>query len=228
MRSKEEANDYRYFPDPDLLPVAVDDALIARAAAELPELPDAKRTRFVEQYGLSQYDAGVLTAQKALADYYEEIAAHTRAGPKLTANWVMGELTAALNREGLDVGESRVTARLLAALLDKIADETISGKIAKEVFDALWKGAPREHADPAEVVREVISSKGLEQISDTASIEALVEEVIRANAAQVEQYRAGKTQVIGFFVGQVMKASNGKANPQQVNRVLRAKLDGST
>jgi aspartyl-tRNA(Asn)/glutamyl-tRNA(Gln) amidotransferase subunit B len=209
MRSKEEANDYRYFPDPDLLPVLIDDALIERLKADLPELPDAKRERFIRQYELPAYDAAILTGQRQLADYFEAVAEATKARPKLAANWVLGELTAALNRHALDISESRIPAASLAALLDKIEDGTISGKIAKDVFEALWTGGGD--------VEGIIRSRGLEQITDTASIEAVVDQVVAANPAQVEQYRSGKTQVLGFLVGQVMKASGGKANPQQVN-----------
>jgi aspartyl-tRNA(Asn)/glutamyl-tRNA(Gln) amidotransferase subunit B len=216
MRTKEEANDYRYFPDPDLLPVVVDDALIERARAELPELPDAKRERFERDYALPAADAGVLTAQRPLADYYEAVARATRAQPKSAANWVLGELTAALNRSGASIEETRVAPETLAALLDKLEDGTISGKIAKEIFETLWN----EGGD----VESIIQSRGLTQITDAASIEALVDEAIAAYPAQVEQYRAGKTQVLGFLVGQVMKASRGKANPQQVNAILRTKL----
>ena len=216
MRSKEEANDYRYFPDPDLLPIVIDEDAIEAVRATLPELPDAKRERFGAQYGLPAYDAGVLTAQRALADYFEEVAAATRAAPKVAANWVIGELTAALNRDALEIGTSRVSPTALAALLDRIADDSISGKIAKEVFEALWNGEG--------TVAEIIDKRGLTQISDSASIDALVEQVIAANPTQVEQFRAGKQQVLGFLVGQVMKASKGKANPQQVNEALRKKL----
>jgi aspartyl-tRNA(Asn)/glutamyl-tRNA(Gln) amidotransferase subunit B len=216
MRSKEEANDYRYFPDPDLLPIAVDDALIERVRATLPELPDAKRERFTSAYGLPAYDAGVLTVDKHLADYFEAVAKATKAAPKIAANWVMGELTAALNRAGVDINASRVSAATLAALLDRIEAGTISGKIAKEVFEAVWNGEGSVDA--------VIEKRGLVQISDTAAIDKLVAEVIAANAAQVEQFRAGKQQVLGFLVGQVMKASKGKANPQQVNEALRKQL----
>jgi aspartyl-tRNA(Asn)/glutamyl-tRNA(Gln) amidotransferase subunit B len=216
MRSKEEANDYRYFPDPDLLPVVIDDAKIETIRATIPELPDAKRGRFSEQYGLSPYDAGVLTTQRALAEYFEAVAKSTRAAPKIAANWVMGELTAALNRDGLEIGAARVAAPALAGLLDKIENGTISGKIAKEVFEALWAGEGS--------VDEIIAKRGLVQISDTGAIDALVDEVIAANPTQVEQLRAGKQQVLGFLVGQVMKASRGKANPQQVNDALRKKL----
>jgi aspartyl-tRNA(Asn)/glutamyl-tRNA(Gln) amidotransferase subunit B len=216
MRSKEEANDYRYFPDPDLLPIAVDEALIERVRAALPELPDAKRERFTSQYGLPAYDAGVLTADKRLADYFEAVASATKAQPKIAANWVMGELTGALNRENLDIDASRVSAATLAALLDKIAAGTISGKIAKEVFEAVWAGEG--------TVEAIIEKRGLVQISDSSAIDKLVADVIAANPAQAEQFRAGKQQVLGFLVGQVMKASKGKANPQQVNEALRRLL----
>jgi len=216
MRSKEEANDYRYFPDPDLLPIVIDDATVAAIRSTLPELPDQKRERFMADYRLSAYDAGVLTAQRALADYFETVAKRTKAAAKVAANWVQGELTAALHRDTLEIGQSKISAAALAVLLDKIADGTISGKIAKEVFEAVWAGEG--------TVAEIIDKRGLVQISDSASIDALVDEVIAANSAQVEQFRAGKQQVLGFLVGQVMKASKGKANPQQVNDALRKKL----
>jgi aspartyl-tRNA(Asn)/glutamyl-tRNA(Gln) amidotransferase subunit B len=216
MRSKEEANDYRYFPDPDLLPVSIDVELVARVRASLPELPDAKRERFMRDYALPAYDAQVLTVERALADYFEAVAKATKAAPKIAANWVMGELTAALHRDGLEVRATRVSAPALASLLDKIAAGTISGKIAKEVFEAVWAGEGS--------VEEIIEKRGLTQISDSASIDKLVADVIAANPTQVEQFRAGKQQVLGFLVGQVMKASRGKANPQQVNDALRKQL----
>ena len=216
MRSKEEANDYRYFPDPDLLPVSIDERLVAQVRASLPELPDAKRERFMRDYALPAYDAQVLTVERALADYFETVAKATKAAPKIAANWVMGELTGALNREGLEVRAARVSAAALASLLDKIAAGTISGKIAKEVFEALWSGEGS--------VDSIIEKRGLTQISDSASIDRLVAEVIAANPTQVEQFRAGKQQVLGFLVGQIMKASRGKANPQQVNEALRKQL----
>ena len=217
MRTKEEANDYRYFPDPDLLPLVIDDALIERARAELPELPDAKRERFMQEYELPLYDASILTGQRPLADYYEAAVKATKARPKAVANWVLGELMGALNRAGLEIGDSRVPPEQLAALLDRIEDGTISGKIAKEVFETLWN----EGGD----VAQIIESRGLMQITDRAAIESLVDDVMSAYPEQVQQYRDGKTQVLGFLVGQVMKASRGKANPQQVNQVLRARLD---
>jgi aspartyl-tRNA(Asn)/glutamyl-tRNA(Gln) amidotransferase subunit B len=216
MRSKEEANDYRYFPDPDLLPVTVDDALVESVRASLPELPDAKRERFMRDYALPAYDAQVLTAERPLADYFEAVAKATKAAPKIAANWVMGELAGALNRDGLEIGATRVSAATLASLLDTLAAGTISGKIAKEVFEALWSGEGSVDA--------IVEKRGLKQISDSASIDKLVADVIAANPAQVEQLRAGKQQVLGFLVGQVMKASRGKANPQQVNEALRRQL----
>jgi aspartyl-tRNA(Asn)/glutamyl-tRNA(Gln) amidotransferase subunit B len=216
MRSKEEANDYRYFPDPDLLPVVIDERLIADVRASLPELPEAKRERFMREYALPAYDAQVLTVERALADYFEAVAQATQATPKIAANWVMGELTGALHRDGLEIGATRMPAAVLAALLDKIAAGTISGKIAKEVFEACWSGEGS--------VDEIIEKRGLTQISDSSLIDKLVAEVIAANPAQVEQFRAGKQQVLGFLVGQIMKASRGKANPQQVNEALRKQL----
>jgi aspartyl-tRNA(Asn)/glutamyl-tRNA(Gln) amidotransferase subunit B len=217
MRSKEEANDYRYFPDPDLLPVVISVEQIAAIRASLPELPEVRRTRFISQYEISAYDAELLTASRATADYFETVAGCSAARPKLAANWVIGELTAALNRDGADITDSHVGPELLAELLDRIDDGSLSGTGAKEVFEALWNGETS--------VSSIINERGLEQISDAASIEAIVAEVIAANSTQVEQYRDGKTQVLGFFVGQVMKASRGKANPQQVNEVLRRLLE---
>jgi aspartyl-tRNA(Asn)/glutamyl-tRNA(Gln) amidotransferase subunit B len=220
MRSKEEANDYRYFPDPDLLPVVIDEALISAVRASLPELPDAKRERFMRDYALPAYDAQVLTAERPVAEYYEAVAKATKAPAKIAANWVMGEVTGALNRSGLTIAETRVTAATLAGLLDKIEAGTISGKIAKEVFEALWT----DNRNGEGAIDEIIERRGLTQISDSASIDKLVAEVIAANPTQVEQFRAGKQQVLGFLVGQIMKASRGKANPQQVNDALRRAL----
>ncbi len=215
MRTKEEANDYRYFPDPDLLPLEVDAAFIATATADLPELPDAKRERFRGRYGLSAYDANLLTASRELADYFEQVA-DACPDPKLAANWINGELAAALNRAGMEIGNSPVTARMLSGLIARIKDDTISGKLAKQVFEAMWNG--EGDADT------VIAAKGLKQITDSGALERIVDEIIAANPSQVEQYRAGKEKVFGFFVGQVMKATKGKANPQQVNGLLREKL----
>jgi aspartyl-tRNA(Asn)/glutamyl-tRNA(Gln) amidotransferase subunit B len=218
MRSKEEANDYRYFPDPDLLPLQVDAAFIASVRATLPELPDQKATRFATQYGLSAYDAGVLTVSHELADYYEEVVRAAPADPKLAANWVMGDLAAALNKGGLEVSSGKLTAARLGELLRRISDRTISGKIAKEVFEVMW--ADGSSADA------VIESKGLQQITDSAAIERAIEEVIAKNPAQLAEYRAGKDKLFGFFVGQVMKATGGKANPAQLNELLLRKLRG--
>jgi aspartyl-tRNA(Asn)/glutamyl-tRNA(Gln) amidotransferase subunit B len=218
MRTKEEANDYRYFPDPDLLPLAVEESFIEEVRQGLPELPDQKAARLSSQYGLSEYDAGVLTASRELADYYEEVVRAVPGEPKLAANWVMGDLAAVLNKESLDVGSGKMPAARLAGLLTRIADQTISGKIAKEVFEAMWAGG--ESADA------IIGSKGLKQITDTGAIERAIEEVMAKNPGQLAEYRAGKDKLFGFFVGQVMKATQGKANPAQLNELLRKKLPG--
>jgi aspartyl-tRNA(Asn)/glutamyl-tRNA(Gln) amidotransferase subunit B len=218
MRSKEEANDYRYFPDPDLLPLEIDEAYIEAVREALPELPDAKAARFVAAYGLSAYDALVLTASRELADYYEAVVRAVPEQPKLAANWVMGELSAALNKDGLEIGAGRLSAERLAGLLVRIADDTISGKIAKEVFEAMW--ASGESADA------IIEAKGLKQITDTGAIEQAIEAVMAKNPAQLAEFRAGKDKLFGFFVGQVMKATQGKANPAQLNELLKKKLPG--
>ncbi|WP_067561164.1 Asp-tRNA(Asn)/Glu-tRNA(Gln) amidotransferase subunit GatB [Halofilum ochraceum] len=217
MRTKEEANDYRYFPDPDLLPLEVDQAFIERVRAELPELPDEKRDRFIREYGLPAYDANVLTASRELADYYEATVTAAGGAPKVAANWVMSELGGVLNAQGIDITESPVSAEALGGLIQRIQDQTISGKIAKQVFEAMVAG--EGNADT------VIEAKGLKQITDSGEIERMIDEVVDANPGQVEQYRAGKDKVLGWFVGQVMKASRGKANPEQVNQLLRQKLD---
>ncbi len=218
MRSKEEANDYRYFPDPDLLPLQLDEAEIEAIRAGLPELPDAKASRFVSQYGLSAYDAGVLTASRDLADYYEAVVRAAPQQPKLAANWVMGDLAAVLNKEALEIGSGRMPADRLAGLLVRIADQTLSGKLAKEVFESMWASA--ESADA------IIEAKGLKQITDTSAIEQAIEAVMAKNPAQLAEYRAGKDKLFGFFVGQVMKATQGKANPAQLNELLKRKLSG--
>jgi aspartyl-tRNA(Asn)/glutamyl-tRNA(Gln) amidotransferase subunit B len=218
MRSKEEANDYRYFPDPDLLPLAIDEGLIEAVRASLPELPDEKAARFGRDHGLSAYDAGVLTSSRELAEYYESVVKGLGGQAKLAANWVMGELSGALNKEGLDVTASRVGAAALAGLLARIADDTISGKIAKEVFEAMWSEG--RSAD------EIIEAKGLKQITDTSAIERAIDEVMAKNPQQLADYRAGKDKLFGFFVGQVMKATQGKANPAQLNELLKRKLAG--
>jgi len=218
MRTKEEANDYRYFPDPDLLPLEVDAAFIEHVRATLPELPDEKRDRFTEEYGLPAYDANVLTAARELADYYEQVVAAAGGEPKLAANWVMSELGGVLNAQGLEITGSPVSAEALGGLIRRISDETISGKIAKQVFEGMVNGEGDADA--------IIEARGLKQITDSGEIQKMIDEIVDANPEQVEQYRAGKDKVIGWFVGQVMKASGGKANPEQVNGLLRHKLDG--
>jgi aspartyl-tRNA(Asn)/glutamyl-tRNA(Gln) amidotransferase subunit B len=218
MRGKEEANDYRYFPDPDLLPLVLDEAFIAAARAGLPELPDAKKQRFMARYGLSAYDAGVLTASRELGAYYEAAVAALGGEPKLCANWVMGDLAAFLNKENRDIAQSPVDPVRLAGLLRRIQDRTISGKIAKEVFEAMWASEGEVDA--------IIEGRGLRQITDTSAIEQVIDAAIAANPEQLAQYRAGKDKLFGFFVGQVMKLSKGKANPQQVNDLLAQKLKG--
>jgi aspartyl-tRNA(Asn)/glutamyl-tRNA(Gln) amidotransferase subunit B len=220
MRSKEEANDYRYFPDPDLLPVVLEQEMIEQIRATLPELPNAKRDRFVVDMNLSNYDASVLTSSRELADYYEAVlTASNNKDPKLCANWVITQLSGALNKVGLDISESPISAEQLAGMLVRVSDNTISGKIAKQIFEALWAGESTD-AD------SIIEAKGLKQVTDSGAIEALVDEVIANNPDQVEQYRGGKEQLLGFFVGQIMKASKGKANPAQVNELLKTKLAG--
>jgi aspartyl-tRNA(Asn)/glutamyl-tRNA(Gln) amidotransferase subunit B len=223
MRSKEEANDYRYFPDPDLLPVVLDETFIAGVRATLPELPDQKAARFASEYGLSVYDAGVLTASRELASYYEDVAREVPGEPKLAANWVMGELAAALNKDGLEIGAvggagGKLPAARFAGLVKRIADQTISGKIAKEVFEAMWAGGSTADL--------IIEEKGLKQITDSSAIERAIEDVMAKNPGQLADYRGGKDKLFGFFVGQVMKATGGKANPAQLNELLKKKLAG--
>ena len=219
MRSKEEANDYRYFPDPDLLPVEISKEFIDSVRETLPELPDDKRQRFVDDYGIKQDDAAILVINKATADYFEAASASADAPAQVVANWVIGDLSGALNKEGLEIEACRIPAQDLAGLINRIHDNTISGKIAKEVFEALWAGEGT--AD------EVIEARGLKQITDSSAIEAIVDKVIEANPGQAAEYRAGKEKLIGFFVGQVMKETGGKANPGQVNEILRDKLGKS-
>jgi aspartyl-tRNA(Asn)/glutamyl-tRNA(Gln) amidotransferase subunit B len=216
MRSKEEAMDYRYFPDPDLLPIILDDKFIEDIQATLPELPWEKRERFEKQYELSRYDANILISSKDLSEYFENTISATKASPKFAANWVIGDLTAALNKANLDITQSPIAPLQLATLLNRITDHTISGKIAKTVFDALWQ----QEGD----VDEIIAKKGLTQITDTSSIEKIIDDVLAANSEQVIQYREGKEKVFGFLIGQIMKETKGKANPQQVNELLKKKL----
>jgi len=218
MRGKEEAMDYRYFPDPDLPPLVIDAAFIKNVEKTLPELPDAKRERFMQQYGLNAYDAGVLTSSREMADYYEKAAKDSGVEPKIAANWVAVELSGYLNRDNKDIGESPVTSTMMAGLLKRMADKTISGKIAKDVLEAMWAGEGDADA--------VIEKKGLKQITDSDAIEKVVDEIIAKNPKQLEQFRAGKEALFGYFVGQVMKATQGKANPAQVNELLKKKLSG--
>ena len=215
MRSKEVANDYRYFPEPDLLPVVIDDEYIAAVKAQLPELPDARKTRFTNDYSLSNYDAGVLVSSRELAEYFE-IVASSSGDPKLAANWVSQDLLGLLNKNNWEIADSPIQAERLATLITRIKDNTISGKIAKTVFEAMID-------DPSDV-DAIIEAKGLKQLTDSGEIEKLVLEVIENNPAQVQQYKDGKEQVIGFLVGQCMQLSKGKANPAQVNELLREKM----
>ncbi|MEH6580364.1 MAG: Asp-tRNA(Asn)/Glu-tRNA(Gln) amidotransferase subunit GatB [Halioglobus sp.] len=219
MRSKEVANDYRYFPEPDLLPIVIDEDYVAALKAQLPELPREKRQRFEQQYGLSNYDAGILSSSRALADYYEAIAGSC-GDAKIAANWVQVELLGQLNRAELDIAQSPVSAEALGGLLIRILDNSISGKIAKRVFEAMWQG--EGSAD------EIIEAKGLKQVSDSGELEKMVDVIIAGNAAQVEQFLAAdegkRKKLIGFFVGQIMKLSKGQANPKMVNELLAKKL----
>jgi aspartyl-tRNA(Asn)/glutamyl-tRNA(Gln) amidotransferase subunit B len=218
MRSKEEAHDYRYFPDPDLSPLVLDPDWVARLRAELPELPDAKKARFVSAYGLSPDDAGVLVAEKETAGFFERVAAGR--DPKIAANWVMGDLFGALNRLGVGIEASPVSAEHLGALLDLIADGTISGRLAKDVFAEMVASG----ADPGAIVE----AKGLRQVTDSAAIETAIDAVLAAQADKVAEYRAGRDKLYGFFVGQIMRATGGKANPTLLNELLRKKLTGKS
>jgi len=218
MRSKEDAHDYRYFPDPDLLPLVIDSDWIARVKGELPELPAALSARFQGEYGLSAYDATTLTASREVAEYYQAVvAAAGAANAKACANWVMGELAARLNKAELDIGASPVSAAQLAGLVARIADNTISNAIGKKVFDALWNGEGQS-ADA------IIEAQGLKQVTDSGAIEAIIDEVLAANQKSVDEFRAGKEKAFNALVGQCMKASKGKANPAQVNEILKKKL----
>ncbi len=220
MRSKEEANDYRYFPDPDLLPVQIEADLIKKIRSELPELPNAKKKRFIDQFKLSDYDSGVLTAQKEMADYFETCVKTAKGEAKLSANWIAGDLSASLNKDNKDITESPVSAEMLGGMIRRIKDDTISGKIAKQVFEAMWNG--EGDAD------SIIESKGLKQVTDTGAIEKLVDVVIANSPDQVAQYQSApedkQGKLIGYFIGQIMKQSQGKANPKQVNELLKEKL----
>ncbi|OAL81224.1 glutamyl-tRNA amidotransferase [Acinetobacter sp. SFB] len=215
MRSKEEANDYRYFPDPDLLPVIISDEQIEVARAALPELPKTRRARFIADFGVTEYDAHVLTLSRELADFYEVVVASAggAAQGKVSANWVMGEFSAALNKAGLDLADSPVTAEKLGGMVARIVDNTISGKIAKQVFGFMW--------EEGKTADEIIAEKGLKQETDTGAIEAIIKEVLAANEKMVEEYKSGKEKAFNGLVGQVMKASRGKANPAQVNELMK-------
>ena len=217
MRSKEDAQDYRYFPDPDLLPLEIADDWVEATRQAMPELPAAMRERFVTDYALAPYDAAVLTGGRDIADFFEAMVRHLPTEPKLCANWLMGEVSARLNREQIGLGAAPVSAQALAGLLARIADGTLSGKMAKEVFDAMW-----ESGDSADAL---IEQRGLKQISDGGAIEAMVDDVLAANPKSVAEFRSGKDKAFNALVGQVMKAARGKANPAQVNEVLRRKLD---
>ena len=217
MRSKEEANDYRYFPDPDLLPVDIEESFKDQVRASLPELPDIKKARFQQQYAMTIEEATLLTSTRELAQFYEDTVELTEAENKLCTNWITGTILGALNKAGLEINQSPVSPQQLAGLLNRIADTTISGKIAKQVFEFLWAGS--ENADA------VIEQEGLKQITDSSAIESLIDQVITDNPSQLEQYRKGKDKLFGFFVGQVMKATTGKANPQEVNKMLKSKLN---
>jgi aspartyl-tRNA(Asn)/glutamyl-tRNA(Gln) amidotransferase subunit B len=221
MRSKEHAHDYRYFPDPDLLPLELDPAWVARLRESMPELPDAKKARFMKDWGLSAYDAGVLVGEKENADYYEAVVSGSpKAGrdPKLAANWMTSELFGLLNKAGTSITDSPVSPAALGGLVDLIADNTISGRIAKDVFAEMFAtGKP---------AAEIVESKGLRQVTDTGAIEAKIAEILAANADKVGEYRAGKEKLFGFFVGQVMRAMGGKANPALLNELLKKKLAG--
>jgi len=218
MRSKEEANDYRYFPDPDLLPVLIEESLKTEIRATLPELPVAKKQRFIDQYSLDNENASTLTSSRELADFYEKVVAESGGEAKLAGNWLTGDVLGALNKANLEISDCPVSAERLAGLLKRIADNTISGKTAKQVFDKLWNGTAS--AD------EIIEQEGLKQITDSGAIEAIVDKVIAANPGPVEQYRAGKDKALMALVGQIMKETQGKANPGEVNKMLVEKLKG--
>jgi aspartyl-tRNA(Asn)/glutamyl-tRNA(Gln) amidotransferase subunit B len=221
MRSKEDSQDYRYFPDPDLPPLVISPEWIERVRAAMPELPDAMRRRLMADYGLSEYDAVVLTQSKAMAVYFEAVVARAGAAQaKPTANWLMGDVASTLNREGIDIDAAPVSAEQFALLLQRIADGTISNKIAKDVFAAMWD----EKAADAAAADRIIEARGLKQISDSGALEKIVDEVLAANAKSVEEFRAGKEQAINALIGQAMKASRGKANPAQLTELLRKKL----
>ena len=222
MRTKEDANDYRYFPDPDLLPVRIEQHTVDAIKAAMPELPVARRARFEEALGLSEYDARILTGSRTLADYFENVVAEVgQQNAKMAANWVMGDLLGALNKDDKDIADSPISAKQLAGMLARIKDDTLSGKLAKKVFSALYE---REGGDADDAADKIIEEKGLKQETDTGAIKAIVEDVIAKNQAMVDEYRGGKEKAFNGLVGQVMKASRGSANPQQVNQILKELL----
>ena len=216
MRSKEFANDYRYFPEPDLLPINLEKDFIDEVISTMPEMPEQKRERFISEYNLSNYDADLLALDKDLANFFEEVS-KVSGSPKLSANWIMGDLSAQLNNENLNIQDSKISSKKLGELIIRINDGTISGKIAKDVFEKIWISGGE--------VDETIQKEGLEQVTNLDEIESMIDEVIRSNPEQLSQYKAGKDRLFGFFVGQVMKASEGKANPKQVNDILKEKLE---
>jgi aspartyl-tRNA(Asn)/glutamyl-tRNA(Gln) amidotransferase subunit B len=216
MRSKEYANDYRYFPEPDLLPITLEKDFIESVINDMPEMPNEKKERFVSKFSLSNYDADLLAADKDIANYFEEVVKISDS-LKLSTNWIMGELSALLNNENLNIRDSKVSSDKLGQLVLRIEDGTISGKIAKDIFEKMWISGKE--------VDEIIKDEGLEQVTDDKQIEAMIDEVIKSNPEQLEQYRSGKDRLFGFFVGQVMQASQGKANPKQVNDILKSKLE---
>ena len=223
MRTKEDSDDYRYFPDPDLPPLVISAEWIERVKKELPELPEALRKRFINEYGLPEYDATVLTQSKAMAEYYEKLISLTgKQLAKQNANWLMVDIASALNRENLEIGDLPVTVRQLAQLMQRIADNTISNKIARDIFGILWDA----RASDDNAVDKIIDAKGLKQISDTGAIEKIIDEVLANNAKSVEEFRSGKDKAFNALVGQVMKATKGKANPGQVSDMLKKKLAG--
>jgi aspartyl-tRNA(Asn)/glutamyl-tRNA(Gln) amidotransferase subunit B len=215
MRSKEDANDYRYFPDPDLLPIIISDEFLAKIKSELPELPEAKKSRYISELSLSEYDASLLSSDKATADYFEEMIKIS--SPKLSANWIMGELSSCLNNNDADISASKIPAKNLSELVKNIEEDVISNKIAKDVFVKMWESGKTADA--------IIESEGLKQITDTSSIEPIIDEIIANNQPQVEQFKDGNQKILGFFVGQIMKATSGKANPKIINQILVAKLN---
>jgi aspartyl-tRNA(Asn)/glutamyl-tRNA(Gln) amidotransferase subunit B len=215
MRTKEYANDYRYFPEPDLLPVVLEDKFIKKTLEQMPEMPNEKKLRFVNEYELSEYDSSLLAADKDLANFFEEVTDESKSA-KLSANWIMGELSAELNKDNLHILNSKISAKQLGQLIKRIEDSTISGKIAKDVFEKMWSSGDEVDA--------IIEKEGLQQVTDLSEIESMVDKVINENPDQLKQYLSGKDRLFGFFVGQVMKESQGKANPAQVNEILKEKL----